>query len=108
MKKLPKTKVIPNTRSVFHAFLAVKNGTDPKPEKPIRSAIKFATKALKIPYLYVNYSESYEQKTVYSIFHSFLCDERQVLPIWCLRSFCSPEIGDGSYSKIFGKKSLVS
>ena len=56
----------------FPLVLTMENGTDPKPEKPIRSAIKLATKAVKTPYLYVNSSESYEQKTVYSIFHLFL------------------------------------
>ena len=50
----------------------MKNGTDPKSEKPIRTAIKFATKAVNTPYLYVNPSESYKRKTDCSVFHTFI------------------------------------
>ena len=53
----------------FPRVLTMKNGTDPKSETPIRSAIKFATKAVKTPYLYVNSIKSYGRKTVYFIFH---------------------------------------
>ena len=44
----------------FPRVLTKENGTDPKSDTPIRSAIKFATKALKTPYLYVKSSKSYE------------------------------------------------
>ena len=40
----------------------MEKGTDPKSETPIRSAIKFATKAVKTPYLYVESSKSYEHQ----------------------------------------------
>ena len=44
------TKNLSHTKHTFRfpRVLAVNNGTDPKSEKPIRSAIKFATKALKM------------------------------------------------------------
>ena len=38
----------------------MENETDPKSEKSIWSAIKFATKAVKTLYLYVKSSKSYE------------------------------------------------
>ena len=53
----------------FPRVLTMENGTDPKSEKSIRSDIKFATKAVKTPYLYVNSIKSYGRKTVYFIFH---------------------------------------
>ena len=69
----------------FPRVLTMENGTDPKSEKPIRSAIKFATKAVKTLYLYVNYTENYERKTVCTISHAFQCNlispKRHVLPI---------------------------
>ena len=40
----------------------MENGTDPKSDTPIRSAIEFAAKALKTPYLYVKSSKSYEHQ----------------------------------------------
>ena len=48
----------------------MENGTDPKSETPIRSTIKFATKALKIPYLYVKSSKSYEYQHAFRPFGS--------------------------------------
>ena len=71
MKKSPKTSHTKHTFR-FPRVLDVKNGTDLKSERSIRSAIKFATKALKIPYLYVSSSENYEQKTVCSISKCFI------------------------------------
>ena len=56
----------------FARVLAVKNGTDPKSEMPIRSAIKFAPKAVKAPYMYANSIKSYERKTFCFVFHTFL------------------------------------
>ena len=53
----------------------MKNGTDQKSEKPIRSAIKFATKALKSPYLYVNSIKSYEYQHKFRPFGSENEDE---------------------------------
>ena len=54
----------------FSRVLTMENGTDPKSETSIRSAIKFATKALKIPYLYVNSSKSYEHEHTFRPFGS--------------------------------------
>ena len=50
----------------------MKNETDPKSEKPIQFTIKFATKAVSTPYLYVNPDESYKRKTDCSVFHTFI------------------------------------
>ena len=62
MRKSPKTKVRLNTRSVFHLFWPWKLDNPIRFDNPIRSAIKFATKAVKTPYLYVKSSKSYEYK----------------------------------------------
>ena len=48
----------------FPRILTMENETDLKSEKPIRSTIKFATKAVKTLYLYVNSIASYKQKSV--------------------------------------------
>ena len=92
----------------FPRILTVKNRTNSKSEEPIRFAIKFTTKAVKTPYLYANSIKSYERKTVCSVFNTFLClgqsPKRQVLPIWFLRSYRSPELGDGFRLQTFLKK----
>ena len=73
MKKLPKTS---HTKFTFRfsRVLTMENRTDSKSETSIRSAIKFATKAVKTPYLYANSIKSYEQKTVCSIFRSVISE----------------------------------
>ena len=55
----------------------MENGTDPKSETSIRSAIKFATKALKTPYLYVESCKSYEHQHTFRPFGSEKKDDNR-------------------------------
>ena len=68
-------KVTENESHAKHTFrfprvLAMKNETDPKSEKPIRFAIKFSTKAVNTPYMYVKTSKSYKHQHTFRPFGS--------------------------------------
>ena len=96
----------------FPRIWTMENETDPKSKMPIRSAIKFATKAVKTLYLYVNYTENYERNTVCSVSHAFECNliapKQNELPTWCLRSFCGPKIKECFRPQTFLEKSFLS